>query len=161
MMGYVSLCRHQGYYYNRESSFDAGRHKDLILYFLESQFNMVQVNLDVTSACRLLRQLQECASWENKLPSIIDQAIGDPGRGVFDFCDVCRTDFIVHASSNGVMITAWQDLGKECSPLDPGWAGQRIGTAPGARPPFGDPEPVLHVPGSVRRLYEGSEWLNG
>ncbi|KAI0890682.1 uncharacterized protein GGS22DRAFT_16995 [Annulohypoxylon maeteangense] len=91
----------------------------------------------------------EIGSLKRILSSFLPREGMDNKNG-FYFCCYCPTDLCVKTSRARLILSAWQDLGPEGSPMDKSWRVHILGNPMISR---GHPH-LSHEPGSVLRLYE-------
>ncbi|KAF4973179.1 hypothetical protein FZEAL_9396 [Fusarium zealandicum] len=80
-----------------------------------------------------------------------DVATESKATAVHASCPLCPVDFAVKYTPDRAIIRAWHDLGPEGTPLDHEWAVHVMQDRPD--------EPICHVEGSIRDLYESTKRL--
>lgn len=77
-----------------------------------------------------------------------EAAFNDMGHEKCGHCPLCLTDFSVYVTPQRAVVSVWQDLGAEGSPLDPAWVTH-------TRKFRRDHDVYIsHRPGAVRRLHD-------
>jgi hypothetical protein len=154
-VGHLKICGHQEYHTPLRHYKDVENFQEAwdSAYLRFSEEDMVRADLPAL----------ETIGWSSEDPPAyvenilgtgrpIERAIQDAGNEIHGSCGGCLTDFSVQTNSGELIVTAWQDLGGECSPLDDSWRSQMKGSGPGN---LRFRAIMAHNPGSVRQRYDG------
>ncbi|EHK19982.1 uncharacterized protein TRIVIDRAFT_48257 [Trichoderma virens Gv29-8] len=83
----------------------------------------------------------------------VEKALDNKQHEFRSHCHYCCTDFTVKASTHGIRVTVWHDLGTESSALDPVWKASVYSPELYSS----DEGLVNNAPGRVRELYDSEE----